>query len=110
MKPHPLPLLRTIEFLKDPLAGVTANVARFGRVYRVNNFGGWNVGLIGPDANELVLFDKDNNFSSELGWTPILGRVFPRGLMLLDFDHHRADRKTLSVAFKPEPMRIISAR
>ncbi len=105
LKPHPLPLLRTIEFLKDPLAGVTANVARFGRVYRVNNFGGWNVGLIGPDANELVLFDKDKNFSSELGWTPILGNVFPRGLMLLDFDHHRADRKTLSVAFKPEPMK-----
>ncbi len=105
LKPHPLPLLRTIEFLKDPLAGVTANVAKFGRVYRVNNFGGWNVGLIGPEANELVLFDRDKIFSSELGWTPILGRVFPRGLMLLDFDHHRADRKTLSVAFKPEPMR-----
>ena len=105
LKPHPLPLLRTIEFLKDPLQGVRNNVANFGHVYRVNNFGGWNVGLIGPDANELVLFDRDKNFSSDLGWTPILGRVFPRGLMLLDFDHHRADRKTLSVAFKPEPMR-----
>ena len=104
-KPHPFPLLRTIEFLRDPLRGVRNNVAAYGHVYRVNNFGGWNVGMIGPDANELVLFDKDKNFSSELGWTPILGRVFPRGLMLLDFDHHRADRKTLSVAFKPEPMR-----
>ncbi|MBV8971031.1 MAG: cytochrome P450 [Sphingomonadaceae bacterium] len=105
LKPHPLPLIRTVEFLKDPLAGVTANVAKFGRVYRVNNFGGWNVGLIGPEANELVLFDRDKLFSSELGWTPVIGRVFPRGLMLLDFDHHRADRRTLSVAFKPEPMR-----
>ncbi len=25
--------------------------------------------------------------------------------MLLDFDHHRADRRALSIAFKPEPMR-----
>ena len=105
LKPHPIPILRTIEFLKDPLAGVTANVRNFGHVYRVNNFGGWNVGLIGPEANELVLFDRDKNFSSEMGWNPILGRVFPRGLMLMDFDHHRADRKTLSVAFKPEPMK-----
>ena len=104
-----MPLLRTIEFLKDPLAGVTANVRNFGRVYRVNNFGGWNVGLIGPEANELVLFDKDRNFSSKMGWDPILDRVFPRGLMLMDFDHHRADRKTLGVAFKPEPMRIYLA-
>lgn len=103
--PHPFPLFRTIEFLKDPLAGVKANVARYGHVYRVNNFGGWNVALIGPEANELVLFDKEKNFSSKLGWDPILERLFPRGLMLLDFDHHRADRKTLSVAFKPEPMR-----
>ena len=108
-KPHPMPLLRTIEFLKDPLAGVTANVRNFGHVYRVNNFGGWNVGLIGPEANELVLFDKDRNFSSKMGWDPILDRVFPRGLMLMDFDHHRADRKTLGVAFKPEPMRIYLA-
>ena len=77
LKPHPLPVLRTIEFLRNPLQGVRDNVARFGHVYRVNNFGGWNVGLIGPDANELVLFDKDKNFSSDLGWTPILGRVFP---------------------------------
>lgn len=103
--PHPFPLFRTIEFLKDPLAGVKANVAKYGHVYRVNNFGGWNVALIGPEAIELVLFDKDKNFSSKLGWDPILERLFPRGLMLMDFEHHRADRKTLSVAFKPEPMR-----
>ncbi len=109
LKPHPIPILRTIKFLKDPLAGVTANVKNFGHVYRVNNFGGWNIGLIGADANELVLFNKDGNFSSELGWNPILGRVFPRGLMMMDGDHHRADRKTLGVAFKPEPMRIYMA-
>ena len=106
LKPHPVPILRTIEFLKDPLAGVRSNVAKFGHIYRVNNFGGWNIGLIGPEANELVLFDKERNFSSKMGWDPILDRVFPRGLMMMDFDHHRADRKTLGVAFKPEPMKI----
>ena len=103
-EPHPFPLLRTLKFLKDPLKGVTENVEKYGPVYRVNNFGGWSVALVGADANELVMFDKDKNFSSKLGWDPILERVFPRGLMLMDFDHHRADRKTLSVAFKPEPM------
>jgi cytochrome P450 len=61
--------------------------------------------LLGPDANELLLFDRDKIFSSEQGWGPILNLLFPRGLMLMDFDKHRADRKALSVAFKPEPMR-----
>ncbi len=104
-RPHPVPLLRTIDFLKDPLAGVAANVRNFGHVYRVDNFGDWHIVLIGPEANELVLLDRDRNFSSELGWDPILGRVFPRGLMAMDFDRHRTDRKTLSAAFKPEAMR-----
>src|SRR4029077_10551700 len=39
------------------------------------------------------------------GWNPILGRLFPRGLMLLDFDEHRLHRRALSFAFKAGPMK-----
>ncbi|UVO51077.1 cytochrome P450 [Sphingomonas sp. SUN019] len=95
----------TFAVLKDPYAFTRAMVAKYGPVYRNNSFGGDSVVLLGPDANELVLFDRDKNFSSEQGWGPALNLVFPRGLMLLDFEKHRADRKTLSVAFKPEPMK-----
>jgi len=95
----------TLRVLKDPQAFARRMVARYGPVYRNNAFGGDSVILIGPEANELVLFDKDKNFSSEQGWGPVLNLVFPRGLMLMDFEKHRADRKTLSVAFKPEPMK-----
>jgi cytochrome P450 len=35
----------------------------------------------------------------------VLERLFPRGLMLLDFDEHRLHRKALSVAFKSAPMK-----
>ena len=63
-----------------------------------------NVSLLGPEANELVLFDSQKLFSSTLGWGTILDRLFPRGLMLLDFDEHRLHRRALSVAFKSEPM------
>ncbi len=100
-----LTVVNTIKLLADPLGTAARNYARYGPVYRNNNFNGWSVTLVGPEANELVMFDREKNFSSELGWNPILGRLFPRGLMLMDFDHHRMDRKTLSVAFKPEPMR-----
>ncbi|HAV81620.1 MAG TPA: cytochrome P450, partial [Erythrobacter sp.] len=57
------------------------------------------------EANEMLLMNRDKIFSSEQGWGPILDKLFPRGLMLLDFDHHRADRRALSIAFKPGPMR-----
>jgi cytochrome P450 len=95
----------TLKQLRDPHDFAQRMYARFGLVYRVRSFGGRTVTLLGPDANELILFDRDRLFSSEQGWGPMLNLLFPRGLMLIDFEAHRAHRRTLSVAFKPEPMR-----
>ena len=95
----------TFSMLADPHAFAERMVSRYGKVYRNRAFGGWAVMLCGAEANELILFDREKNFSSEQGWSPLLEKLFPRGLMLLDFEHHRADRRALSIAFKPEPMR-----
>jgi len=96
----------TLKMLKDPLGFAQRMVATHGKVYRNKAFGGRAVQLVGPEANELLLFDRDKIFSSEQGWGPVLNLLFPRGLMLMDFEKHRADRRVLSVAFKPEPMRL----
>ncbi len=96
----------TFEQLRDPMAFEDRMVKAYGRVWRTKSFGGEYVRLIGPDANELLLFDRDKVFSSEQGWGPVLNLLFPRGLMLMDFEQHRVHRKTLSVAFKPEPMKL----
>ncbi|KUO53662.1 MAG: cytochrome P450 [Sphingomonadales bacterium BRH_c42] len=95
----------TFRMLADPHGFARRMIETYGPVYKTRAFGGWNVALIGADANELVLFDREKVFSSEQGWGPILDLLFPRGLMLMDFDHHRIDRRALSIAFKPEPMR-----
>ena len=95
----------TFTLLSDPHAFTRRMVAKYGKVYKSYAFNGWNVGLIGAEANEMVLFDREKRFSSEQGWGPVLDQLFPRGLMLIDFDHHRADRRALSIAFKPGPMR-----
>jgi hypothetical protein len=96
-----LPYYDTVRFLADPLAHARSNLARHGRVFRVNHWGGWSAVLIGPEANELVLMDRDRNFSSAGGWGPILHRLFPRGLMLLDFEEHRQHRRARGRADKP---------
>lgn len=104
---HGWPLVgNTLKMLRDPQAFGREMVGRYGNIYRTNSFGGPNIVMMGPEANELVLFDRDKIFSSEQGWGPLLNLLFPRGLMLLDFDKHRADRRILAVAFKPEPMRL----
>jgi cytochrome P450 len=96
---------KTLEVLADPKGAVERHAAKYGLVYRTHLFGETSLTMLGPDANELVLFDQARQFSSTLGWNLILGLLFPRGLMLLDFDEHRLHRRALSVAFKSGPMK-----
>src|SRR5580658_5801775 len=94
----------TFGLLADPKGFVERRAKRYGLVYRSRAFGHANVSLLGPEANELVLLDGQKLFSSSLGWGTLLERLFPRGLMLLDFEEHRQHRRALSVAFKSGPM------
>jgi cytochrome P450 len=96
---------KTLEVLADPKGQVERQSQKYGLVYRSHLFGETSLVLLGPDANELVLFDQAKQFSSTLGWGRILGLLFPRGLMLLDFEEHRLHRRALSVAFKSGPMK-----
>src|SRR5204863_10202625 len=96
---------RTLNILADPKGEVEMMSAKYGLIYRSRVFGETSITVLGPEANELVLFDQTKLFSSTHGWGSILDRVFPRGLMLLDFDEHRMHRRALSVAFKAGPMR-----
>ncbi|ABD90215.1 cytochrome P450 [Rhodopseudomonas palustris] len=95
---------RTLQVLADPKGEVERMAATYGLAYRSRVLGETSITLLGPEANELVLFDQAKNFSSTHGWGPILGLLFPRGLMMLDFDEHRLHRRALSVAFKAGPM------
>src|SRR6187399_272812 len=95
----------TLKVLADPKGQVERAAATYGPIYRTRLFGETSITLLGPEANELVLFDQQRLFSSTHGWGPILGLLFPRGLMLLDFEEHRLHRRALSVAFKSGPMK-----
>src|SRR5829696_8842627 len=95
----------TLAVLADPKGQIEKSAAKYGLIYRTRLFGETSITALGPEANELVLFDQQKLFSSTYGWEIVLGRLFPRGLMLLDFDEHRLHRRALSVAFKSGPMK-----
>jgi cytochrome P450 len=101
---------RTLTILADPKGEVERMAAKYGLVYRSHVLGETSITALGPEANELVLFDQAKLFSSTHGWAIVLGRLFPRGLMLLDFDEHRLHRRALSVAFKSGPMKSYLAQ
>jgi len=101
-----LPIIgNTLDLLKDPVAFGKRMRAKYGDIYRTRTFLRDNVTMLGPDANEFFLMDKAKNFSSEQGWSPYIGKLFPRGLMLLDFDEHKAHRHIMAAAFKTGPMK-----
>ena len=57
------------------------------------------VNLFGPDANRLVLMDRDQIFSAMRPWNQIMGRIFTNGLLLRDGADHKHHRKIMHEAF-----------
>ena len=63
------------------------------------------VNLFGPDANRLVLLDRDGLFSARKPWMTIMGRIFPNGLLLRDGAEHKHHRKIMHEAFTRPALR-----
>ncbi len=66
--------------------------------------------LFGPDANRFVLLDKDRIFSARKPWMAIMGRIFPNGLLLMDGDEHKLNRKIMHTAFTRPALRGYAER
>lgn len=100
-----LPMIgHTLNTLRDPGAFLQGMYERYGPVFRLRNFFERRVVFAGPEAAELILMDREQNFSSRLGWDHFLGRFFHNGLMLRDFDDHRYHRRILQEPFKKPAM------
>lgn len=72
--------------------------SRYGPVFKTQVMGMKLAILVGPDANQLVLKDQAEKFSSKVGWSylePILGD----GVLLQDGAEHQAARRLMYPAF-----------
>ncbi|MGQ0618801.1 MAG: cytochrome P450 [Panacagrimonas sp.] len=94
----------SLEFLADPLAYTRRVLATYGPVSRASFLFERRLNLISAEANEFVLVDRADNFSAHLGWEPVLGQLFPRGLMLRDGEDHRYHRRLMQPAFRKEAL------
>jgi cytochrome P450 len=96
-----LPLLgHSLDFLYRPVDTALRFEQKHGPVFWLSAFGLTAAVLVGPEANKLVLLDKDKAFSNSQGWDFFIGRFFKRGIMLLDFEEHRFHRGIMQAAFK----------
>lgn len=100
----------SLRFLADPLAYSRHVVATYGPVSRAHFMFERKLNLISAEANEFVLLDRAGNFSAYRGWEPVLGQLFPRGLMLRDGNDHRYHRRLMQPAFRKEALVAYDAR
>lgn len=101
-----LPLIgNSLKWLKNPLAYMRSRYETYGEVSWSRMFGIEMVSMLGPDAAQFVLMNRDNAFSNEHGWTYFIGPFFHRGVMLLDFDEHRHHRRIMQAAFTTPALR-----
>lgn len=106
---HSIPLVKGLplvgnlpKFLRDPLANAQS-LEVHGNVVRSRTFFE-TVTLLGPDANQFVLHDREGNFSNRGGWQYWIDSVFPGAIMAMDDPGHKHHRRIMQGAFKRSAM------
>ena len=90
------------KFLRDPLENARS-LEVHGNVVRSRTFFE-TVTLLGPEANQFVLHDREGNFSSRGGWYYWIDAVFPGAIMAMDDPAHKHHRRIMQGAFKRSAM------
>ena len=97
-------------FQTGALALTQETYERYGPVVRTDFGLMQSIGLFGPDANRLLLLDRDGIFSAKRSWELIMGRIFGGGLLLRDGADHRQQRSIMLEAFKTPALEIYCER
>ena len=106
-----LPVLgRIFEYARDPVAMMRHQYDTYGPVAPFTALQREAVMLLGPDAVEAALVNRDKAFANQPAWTRLVGPFFGGGLMLIDFDEHHAHRRIMQEAFTRERLEAYAAR
>jgi len=90
---------------RDLLGHLQRHEAQFGQTWITPMGKSGIISLLGPDAFEFVVKNRDGVFSSARGWEFYIGRVFPGAIMAMDGDQHRYQRRIMQVAFRKSALR-----
>ena len=101
-----LPIVgQTFSLVKDFDGTIEKQLAKYGDVCKFQLSGFKGVLVMGHEAYQHILLDKDKNFSAEMGYAQSLGRFYKGALLLRDFEEHRFQRRMMQTAFKNDAMR-----
>ena len=97
---------KTISLVKDPYSLMEEHFKKYGPISRMAIVKGQRtLLLLGPNYNEPLLFDREQNFSTAMGYKANLGNFYEEGLLLKDSDDHKRLRRATQQAFKTESLK-----
>ncbi|HQQ62522.1 MAG TPA: cytochrome P450 [Pseudomonadales bacterium] len=106
-----LPVIgHNIGFIKDTFAFADRAYKLYGPLSTMNSFGLKGVLALGPDLAQQIFLDPGRDFSSKMGFQDRVGRFMNDSLAMLDFEHHRHQRRLMQSAFKNEAMQLYTDR
>lgn len=103
--PGILGIVGLAQFVSSPLTLARKRQAQYGDISRMS-FGVRNgIIMLGPDANEFVLMDRERAFSARKAWMAApMGIYFRNGLLVMDPPDHLKHRRIMQMAFTSESL------
>ncbi|MBJ8348645.1 cytochrome P450 [Antrihabitans sp. YC2-6] len=99
---------RGLAIQHDVIDLIRERYRRFGSVSWTGMLGTRSVLVVGPDAIEVVVNNRDKAFANGPGWEYFIGPFFNRGIMLLDFEEHLQHKQIMQQAFTRDMLRRYS--
>jgi cytochrome P450 len=99
-------LRNTWRFRHDVLDLLRESYARHGPIFGMRIVFGYNLALIGPEANHFVLVSGRENFAWRYGRMGDLLTLIGDGLLTTDGDYHDASRALMMPAFHRDRIRV----
>ena len=101
-----LPVLGHLPWIFNDLRALSNKLLdKYGTIAKLNIAGSKGIFVSNPDVVQAVFLDRHRNFSNEKAMENNIGRFFSGGLLLIDFDEHKEQRRLFQTAFKNEPMK-----
>jgi len=101
-----LPVIGHLPWVLKDLRGLSGALLRqYGAIAKLNIAGSKGIFVANPEVVKDIFLDTHKNFSNEKAFENTIGKFFSGGLLLIDFDEHKAQRRLFQTAFKAEPMR-----
>ncbi len=96
---------KTKGIITDPYGLFKEYYEKYGPVSRISLTLSKGVLALGPEITKEILLDKQQNFSTHMGYKFALGELFAGGLLMRDFSEHKFHRRIMQTAFKNDALR-----